>query len=59
MPQNRIAFQHGQSLAEFLAQYGTEEQREDALKHRRWSGASGRCAGGQAYLTFCAEGRWY
>jgi len=58
MPQNCIQFQHGQSLAEFLAQYGTQEQGEEALEHRRWpAGFVCPMCGGQAHSTFYVEGR--
>ncbi len=58
MPQNRIQFQHGHSLAEFLAQYGTEEQCEEALEHRRWpAGFVCPVWGGHAHSTFYVEGR--
>lgn len=36
MPQNRIQFQPGLSLPEFLRQFGTEAQCEAALEHSRW-----------------------
>jgi len=33
---NRIQFQPGMSLTQFLEDYGTEEQCEDALEQSRW-----------------------
>jgi len=36
MPMNRIQFQRGMSLAEFYAQYGTEQRCEAALEKIRW-----------------------
>ena len=33
---NAIQFQKGLSLAQFLAQYGTEAQCEEHLKRLRW-----------------------
>ena len=36
MTMNRIQFQLGLSLAEFLEQYGTEERCEQALDQARW-----------------------
>jgi ribosomal protein L37AE/L43A len=36
MPQNPIQFQKGLSLEEFLKEYGTEEQCEQALERWRW-----------------------
>ena len=35
MPQNPIQFQHGMSLSELIAQYGTEAQCEQALERAR------------------------
>ncbi len=33
MPQNKIQFQHGMSLSEFIERYGTEAQCEKVLDH--------------------------
>jgi transposase-like protein len=60
MPQNRIQFQAGQSLSEFIAHYGTEEQCEEALERTRWpAGFVCPQCGGQAHSTFYVEGRQY
>lgn len=42
MPQNSIQFQRGMPLDEFIDQYGTESQCEDALEKARW-GKGFRC----------------
>ena len=36
IPKNKIQFQKGQSLPEFLESYGTDQQCEDALFQARW-----------------------
>ena len=36
MPQNRIQYQQGFSLSEFIHKFGTEEKCEAALEHARW-----------------------
>ena len=36
MPMNRVQFQPGLSMAEFMDRYGTEEQCEAALIAARW-----------------------
>ena len=36
MPRNKVQFQKGIGLSEFLAQYGTEAQCEQALFAWRW-----------------------
>jgi hypothetical protein len=38
MPMNRVQFQKGPSLPEFMDRYGTEEQCEQALVAARWPG---------------------
>ena len=36
MPMNRIQFQQGMSLPEFMSSFGTEEQCAEAVKQARW-----------------------
>ena len=36
MPMNRVQFQKGMSLGEFIARYGTEEACERELEAMRW-----------------------
>jgi hypothetical protein len=36
MPMNRVQFQPGLSMFEFLDRYGTEQQCEDAVFAMRW-----------------------
>ena len=36
MPKNRVQFQRGMSLREFMAGYGTQQQCEQALFNWRW-----------------------
>jgi len=47
---NPIQMQHGLSLPDFLAHYGTEAQCEEALKHARWPHGfhCPKCGGGTA-----------
>lgn len=54
MAMNRIQFQPGLSMPEFLKDYGTEAQCEQALKVVRWSEGFRwpRCAGERT--LFCA-----
>jgi hypothetical protein len=51
MPMNRVQFQPGLSMFEFLQRYGTEGQCEDALAASRWpeGWACPRCGGANAY----------
>jgi hypothetical protein len=51
MPMNRVQFQPGLSMFEFLQRYGTEEQCEAALFEARWPNGFScpRCAGSTAY----------
>jgi hypothetical protein len=51
MPMNRVQFQPGLSMFEFLERYGTEQQCEDALAASRWpkGWACPRCGGAHAY----------
>lgn len=60
MPQNRIQFQHGMSLREFLDRYGTEPQCEAALERARWpTGFVCPECGGREHSRFLADGRRY
>jgi hypothetical protein len=58
MPMNRIQFQHGMSLPEFLRSFGTEEQCAAAVAAARWPDgyACPRCAA-SAYWTVKHQGR--
>ena len=51
MPMNRVQFQPGLSMFEFLGRYGTEEKCEAALAQTRWPQGfvCPRCAGSVAY----------
>jgi hypothetical protein len=54
MAMNRIQFQHGLSMPEFLRDYGTEAQCERVLEGVRWpNGFSVRVAV-KRRTTFCA-----
>lgn len=59
MPINAIQFQHGLSLPEFHALYGTEQQCEDALVASRWPGGwrCAHCACKRFFLTRNGPGR--
>ena len=61
MPMNRVQFQKGLSLPEFMDRYGTEEQCEQALVAARWpSGfACPVCGVMQSRTSFRREGRLY
>lgn len=60
MPQNKIQFQHGMSLSEFIECYGTEALCETALEHARWpDGFVCPECGEQAHSRFLADGRQY
>jgi len=60
MPQNPIQFQHGMSLSQFIAHYGTEAKCEAALVRARWpSGFICRECGEREHSRFLADGRWY
>jgi transposase-like protein len=58
MPKNKVQFQKGMSLSEFLAAFGTEEQCRQALMRWRWPegfacpacGHSGHCVLGRGLL---------
>lgn len=63
MAENRIQFQRGVSLAEFLKSYGTEAQCEAAVVEMRWPKASGgyacpRCHCRRFALTFNGRRLW-
>ena len=58
MAMNRIQFQPGLSLTQFLEQYGTEERCEQALEQARWP--EGYCCEHCASTHYCivnADGR--
>ena len=61
MPMNRVQFQKGLSLPEFMDRYGTEEQCEQALVAARWPGGfvCPVCGFMQSRTTFRREGRLY
>jgi len=61
MPMNRVQFQEGLSLPDFMKRYGTEEQCEQALIAARWpSGFSCPACGLMAWRsTFRRAGRLY
>jgi hypothetical protein len=55
---NRVQFQKGLSLAEFLAQYGREAQCEAAWEALRWpDGFRGPACGGAGHTVFERAGR--
>jgi ribosomal protein L37AE/L43A len=60
VPMNRVQFQPGLSMAEFMDRYGTEEQCEAALIAARWPRGF-RCpaCGGAPRTSFRREGRLY
>jgi len=53
MAMNWIQFQHGMSLAEFAASFGTEEQCAEALRRARWPDGfrCPRCGGAAHYVV--------
>jgi transposase-like protein len=61
MPMNRVQFQPGLSMREFLCQYGTEERCEAALIASRWSRGfeCPRCGVCEARTSFQRQGRCY
>ena len=59
MPMNRVQFQRGLSMAEFMGLYGREEQCEAALIASRWPGGFVCACGRAAASTFRREGRLY
>ncbi len=53
MPMNRVQFQKGMSLGEFLQRYGTEEDCERELEAQRWpEGFVCPSCGGREYCNF-------
>jgi len=60
MPMNRVQFQPGLSMPEFLRRYGTDAQCEAALQIARWpSGFACPGCGGAARTSFRRQGRLY
>jgi transposase-like protein len=60
MAMNRVQFQRGLSMAEFMQQYGTEAQCEAALIASRWPrGFACPACGGPASCSFRRQGRLY
>src|SRR5665213_1314811 len=60
MPLNRVQFQPGLSMPEFLRRYGTDAQCEAALQIARWpSGFACPGCGGAARTSFRRQGRLY
>ena len=61
MPMNRVQFQKGLSLPEFMDRYGTEEQCEQALAAARWPSGfvCPVCGVMQSRTSFRREGRLY
>jgi len=60
MAMNRVQFQPGLSMPEFMAQYGTDEQCEDAVCASRWpDGFACLGCGCSVSSSFRREGRMY
>ena len=60
MPQNKIQFQPGMCLSEFVERYGTEAPCEKALEQSRWpDGFVCPECGGREHSRFVADGRHY
>ena len=60
MPMNRVQFQPGLSMAEFMRRFGTQEQCEAALTLARWpEGFVCPECGGSSRTTFRRQGRRY
>jgi ribosomal protein L37AE/L43A len=60
MAMNRVQFQRGLSMAEFMDQYGTDEQCEAALAAARWpQGFACPACGGPPSCSFRRQGRLY
>jgi ribosomal protein L37AE/L43A len=60
MPENRVQFQRGLSIAQFMERYGTEEKCEAAVAASRWPGGfvCQKC-GGPSRSAFKRNGRSY
>jgi hypothetical protein len=57
---NRVQFQQGLSMADFMNRYGTEQQCEEALMTSRWpKGFACPGCGSSAHTTFRREGLLY
>ena len=53
MPMNRVQFQKGLSLGEFMERYGTEEGCERELQEQRWpEGFACPACNGREYSNF-------
>jgi len=60
MPMNRVQFQPGLSMAEFMRRFGTQEQCEAALTLARWpQGFSCPDCGSSSRTSFRRQGRLY
>lgn len=60
MAMNRVQFQRGLSMADFIDQYGSDEQCEAALIASRWpQGFACPACGGPASCSFRRQGRLY
>ena len=59
MPMNRVQFQKGLSMPEFMDRYGTEEQCEQAVAAARWPGGfvCPACGMMQSRTSFRRDGR--
>jgi transposase-like protein len=58
MPQNPIQFQHGMSMSEFIAAYGSEAKCAAALQQARWpDGFVCPECGAREHSSFLADGR--
>jgi transposase-like protein len=60
MPMNRVQFQPGLSMSEFMSRYGSDDKCEAALLAARWpSGFVCPACGGSARTSFRRSGRLY
>ena len=60
MAMNRVQFQPGLSMAEFMARYGSEELCESALVEARWpKGFACPVCGSSTHTSFLRERRRY